>query len=76
MSEAAHSKLTAKAQTTVPKAVRKALGLKPGDTLVYEVRGDRALLRKASPLDKPFLRALQSTLNEWDSPEDSAFDDL
>jgi bifunctional DNA-binding transcriptional regulator/antitoxin component of YhaV-PrlF toxin-antitoxin module len=29
--------ITAKAQTTMPKEVRSALGVKPGDTLVYRI---------------------------------------
>ena len=38
------SKLTSKSQTTVPKSVRKALNLSPGDLLTYEISGDRVIL--------------------------------
>jgi AbrB family looped-hinge helix DNA binding protein len=31
------SKLTSKGQLTVPKAIRKALGVKEGDTLIFNV---------------------------------------
>jgi antitoxin PrlF len=41
------SKITAKAQTTLPSGVRKALGVGPGDNLAYVVEGDYAIIRKA-----------------------------
>lgn len=40
------SKLTAKAQTTVPTGVRKALGLQAGDDLGYVIRGDYAIIKR------------------------------
>ena len=71
------SKLTSKAQTTLPKEVRQALSLRPGDHITYVVKGDMAELRKAPPLDLEYLRAVESTLSEWSSPEDAeAYDDL
>jgi hypothetical protein len=37
----------------------------------------RCGFRKQTPLDVTYLRAVQTTLSEWDSPEDAAaFDDL
>ena len=38
------STLTRKNQTTIPKAVVKALGLVPSAQLVYEIDGDRVVL--------------------------------
>lgn len=74
---AVFGKLTAKAQTTLPKEVREALGVKPGDTLVYRIAKGKVTLARAEPLDKAYLKALESTLSEWHSPEDSeAFDKL
>ncbi len=35
------STLTAKARTTVPKEVRDALAIAPGDKLIWEVHGGR-----------------------------------
>lgn len=71
------SKLGAKAQTTVPKAVRQALALAPGDAIAYEIEGGRVILRKAESPDQDDLRAVQATLTEWLSPEDAeAYDDL
>jgi antitoxin PrlF len=70
----ATSKLTAKAQTTVPRQVREHLGLEPGDSLAYELdAGGAVRLRKLPPVDVAYLRAVQATLSpEWDSPEDDA----
>jgi antitoxin PrlF len=68
------SKLTSKAQTTIPQSVRTALRLKAGDHLAYVVDGNRVLLAKASPepVASPF-----RTFSEWDSPADTkAYADL
>lgn len=72
------SKLTSKAQTTIPRAVRTALGVKPGDEIAYAVADGHVLLTKASkprrgaPFEDPF-----AAFREWDSPEDDeAFGDL
>ena len=71
------SKLTANAQTTVPKEVRKALKIKPGDMLVYRIAKGRVTLARAEPLGRTYLKGLESTLSEWASPEDAAaYDDL
>ncbi len=34
-------RITAKAQTTIPRAVRLALGIGPGDEIGYEIDGDK-----------------------------------
>ncbi len=61
------SKLTSKAQTTIPLPVRNALSLGPGDELVYAIEGDRVIVTKAdrSPGDDPF-----ATFGEWSSESD------
>jgi len=46
------STVTAKAQTTLPSGVRKALGVKPGDKVSYVIRGDEAIIRKAAEDDE------------------------
>lgn len=65
------SRLTTRAQTTVPKAVRDALRVRPGDTLAYRIKGDRVILTKApgAPTDSPF-----ATFREWDSEKDRRAD--
>lgn len=40
-----HSTVTRKGQTTIPGKIRKALRIKPGDKLEYEVEGDLAMIR-------------------------------
>jgi len=40
-----HSTVTSKGQTTIPGQIRKALRIKPGDTLEYVVAGDHATIR-------------------------------
>jgi AbrB family looped-hinge helix DNA binding protein len=71
------SKITAKAQTTVPKEVREALGVKSGDMLVYRISKGKVTLARAEPVDRTYLKAVESTLSEWTSAEDAAaYDDL
>ena len=71
------SRLTSKSQTTIPRAVRQALALRPGDVIEYEIEDEAVRIRKQPALDVSYLRALQATLSEWDSPEDAAaYDDL
>jgi AbrB family looped-hinge helix DNA binding protein len=70
-------KLTAKSQATIPKEVREALGAKPGDTLVYRISKGKVTISRAEPLDHAYLKAVESTLSEWNSPEDvAAYDKL
>lgn len=63
------SKLSTKAQTTIPQPVRAALGVRDGDELVYEITGDRVILSKRQKAEKddPFLM-----FEEWDSEADRA----
>ena len=71
------SRLSSKGQVTVPVEIRERLGLETGDTVVYEVEDDRAVLRRGHPFDVAFHAALSETLDEWTSPEDEdAFRDL
>jgi antitoxin PrlF len=72
------AKVTAKGQTTIPKEVREALEIEPGDLIVWEVAPDRkAVVRRAQPWDLEYLRAVEGTLSEWTSPADEeAYRDL
>lgn len=68
------SRLTSKAQTTIPQPVRVALNVKEGDSLAYEIREDGVVLSKATqgPAGDPF-----ATFGEWGSDADSkAYGDL
>jgi antitoxin PrlF len=65
------SKLTSKNQTTIPAPVRETLDLSAGDMLAFEVSDSGAVtLRKWTPIDMEFARALEPTLAEWASDED------
>ena len=71
------SRLTSKYQATIPKDVRGRLGLKAGDSIVFQVEGDDVKIRKATPLDLAFAEALTPTLSEWGSQaDDEAYGDL
>ncbi len=71
------SRLSSKGQVTLPKEVRKALGIEKGDLISYEVQDKVVILKKVEPFDLAFHGAVAETLEEWDSPEDEeAFGDL
>lgn len=61
------SKLTSKAQTTIPQPVRVALHLKEGDEIAYAIEGDRVVLTRATTdsVEDPF-----ATFAEWNSEAD------
>ena len=40
------SLVTSKGRTTVPKEIRETLALKPGDKLMWELRGGQVFVRK------------------------------
>jgi len=63
------SRLTSKAQTTIPQPVRAALGLREGDELLYTIENGRVLLSKVrggAQRDDPF-----RTFAEWSSEADT-----
>jgi AbrB family looped-hinge helix DNA binding protein len=64
------SKVTSKYQATIPLAVRRKLGLKPGDAVVFEIENDTITVRRATVLDREYAKALEGTLTEWLSKED------
>jgi AbrB family looped-hinge helix DNA binding protein len=71
------SRLTVKNQTTIPLAVRNALGLNPGDTVAFEIEDGVVQVKKASALDLAFAGAVAGTLTEWQSAaDDEAYRDL
>ena len=62
------SKLTSKAQTTIPQPVRAALRLEEGDELLYQIEEGRAVLtkvRRRANGDDPF-----GAFDEWGSAAD------
>ena len=71
------SVVSSKGQVTIPKSVREALGLKPGDFVSLELEGDSVRLTFVPLADKTFSQSLQVGLSEWASDADeTAFADL
>ena len=63
------SRLTSKAQTTIPQPVRAALRLRQGDEIAYVIEAGRVVLTRVQPdagADDPF-----GSFAEWDSPADA-----
>ena len=61
------SKITSKAQTTIPQPVRAALRLKEGDEIAYAIEDGRVVLTRveSNNADDPF-----ATFGEWDGDAD------
>ena len=70
-----HGRITSKSQTTVPRAVRTALGLEPGDTVAWEIEGDRVVVSRVNAGEDPFVNAF-AMFTEWSDPLDDAYDAL
>ena len=63
------SRISSKAQTTIPRAVRAALGLREGDTIAYRIDGHQVILTRgnpAGPFEEPF-----ATFTEWSGEADT-----
>jgi antitoxin PrlF len=60
------STLTAKGQTTVPKAVRQALGIRPGDRIAFRVdqAGKVSLARDEAPDERAAVDAFLAFLSD------------
>jgi AbrB family looped-hinge helix DNA binding protein len=71
------SRVSSKGQVTLPKKVRDAIGVGPGDAVAYDVGKGVVTLRRLEPIDLAFHAAVESTLAEWGSKEDDeAYGDL
>ena len=73
------SKITAKGQTTVPKAVRRALGVDYGGRIAYRIEQGRVILKRAEaehrdPALRGFLKLMATDIakgrNVTDLPAD------
>jgi antitoxin PrlF len=69
-------RITAKAQTTIPRAVRLALGIGPGDEIGYEIDGDKVIMTRINPREKDMFLNNFSTFTEWSDEYDSVYDQL
>jgi AbrB family looped-hinge helix DNA binding protein len=63
--------MTSKGQITVPKAVRDALGLGQGDTVLFRVEGNRAVLART-----PDFLSLAGSVQVPASKRHAAWDDV
>lgn len=71
------SRVSSKGQVTLPKKVREAIGVGPGDAVAYDLAKGVVTLRRLDPIDVAFHAAVESTLVEWGSKEDDeAYGDL
>jgi len=74
------TRLTTKHQTTIPAAVRRALGLKAGDRVAFAIKGRWVTIAKAKPglsEDLAWRLTRARSMGDWDTPEDDeAFRDL
>ena len=72
------SKLTTKSQATIPSRIRRILNLSPGDSVAFTVdKNEKVTIRKATPIDFEFAKAVEGTLTEWSSKNDEeAYHDL
>ena len=76
--ELVESTITSKGRTTLPKSVREALGVKPGDRVRYLVQGDEVRIIPVRPLARLF-GALKGTVSiskdtDLTSPPDEEWD--
>lgn len=73
--EAAFSRISVKSQTVLPKQVREALAVLPGDTLRYRFTNAGVVIEKAVPsteADDPF-----AAFAEWrGAADEEAYGDL
>jgi len=72
------SKVTTKGQATIPSAVRRHLGVEPGDSVMFTViDGETVTLKRAEKLDAGFLRLASEAFTDWNTPEaDEEFRDM
>lgn len=75
------SKVSTKGQTVIPKPIREALGIRPGDEVTFTIRDGEVVLRKQSDeevLEKMFTAIPKRKLPEdidWDAEYYSQFED-
>ena len=71
------ARITARGQTTIPKRIRQAAGLREGDAIAFEIEDGRVTIRKIVRDEDGYLSAVAETMSEWNSAEDeNAWRDL
>lgn len=64
------AKVTSKYQATIPLPIRKFLRISGGDEVSFLIQDDKVILNRIEPADYEFFKALEPTLDEWNSKED------
>ncbi|TCD47491.1 AbrB/MazE/SpoVT family DNA-binding domain-containing protein [Chlorobium sp. N1] len=64
------TRITEKGQVTVPVRIRKAAGLRKGDTLEVGIEGKSIIMTKITPQADPYLICVEESLSEWYGKED------
>ena len=64
------AKIGSRGRTTIPKPIRDAAALYEGDTLAFEIEGDRVVVHKVVPGPGEYLHGLGDVMGEWHAPED------
>ena len=64
------ARIGARGRTTIPKTIREAAGLREGDTIIFEIEGDRLVVHKVVPGQDDYQQGLGELMSEWLSPED------
>jgi len=59
------SRLSSKGQVTIPKEIREAIGLKPGNLIGYEVQDGVIIVKRIGAFDVAFHEALSKALDEY-----------
>jgi AbrB family looped-hinge helix DNA binding protein len=70
---ASTSTISDKGQVTIPKPLREALGIRSGDRLAFELRGDTIRIRKDPELDR--LASVYGSL-KLPAPVDQLLDEM
>lgn len=65
------ARVTSKGQVTVPKAVREALGVSDGDSIIFRIEGNRAVVART-----PDFLELAGTLRTPANKKNAAWDNV
>lgn len=69
--------ITDKGQVTIPASLRKELGLKKGDKLIFtKTASNEMSVRVINNFDAPWHDFVSSSFEEWSSEEDATYDTL
>lgn len=64
------TRISEKGQATIPARIRKAAGLRKGDTLEVRLEGERIVMQKILPQADTYLTCVEESLTEWYGKDD------